>query len=85
MKKEDIDIQLEENVLTLKGKRTMEQAETKENVHCMERVNGAFSRSFSLGTRVEASKIKASYEDGVLTISLPKAEEAKPRRITIKA
>ncbi len=88
LKKEDIDINVEDNLLTLRGERKREKEVSDKNdkgVFRSERVYGSFSRSFTLPTSVAADKINASYKDGVLTISLPKAEEAKPRQIAIKA
>ncbi|MEE9263141.1 MAG: Hsp20/alpha crystallin family protein [Vicinamibacteria bacterium] len=85
LKKEDIDINVEDNLLTLRGERKREKEVNDKGVFRSERVYGSFSRSFTLPTTVTADKINASYKDGVLTISLPKAEEAKPRQIAIQA
>lgn len=82
--KEDIDIRVENNVLTLRGKRERNQ-EVKDNGYFRtERSYGSFSRSFSLSNTVEVSKIEADYKDGVLNLVLPKAEEAKPKHIEVK-
>jgi len=82
MEKEDVKITLQDNVLTLKGEKKQE----KEDATCyrMERSYGSFVRSFSLPTVIRADKIKASYKDGILNITLPKAEEVKPKQIPIE-
>ena len=85
LKKEDIGINVEDTLLTVSGERKREKEVNEKGVFRSERVYGSFSRSFSLPTTVSVDKINASYKDGVLTISLPKAEEAKPRQIAIKA
>jgi HSP20 family protein len=84
IKKEDIDVRVENNVLTLRGKKERKEEVKEEGYFRAERVYGSFSRSFSLPTSVEVSKIAAEYKDGVLTLHLPKAEEAKPRQIEVK-
>ena len=83
IKQEDIDIELENNVLTLKGQRKFERKDEKENYHFVERSYGSFYRSFTLPRNVDPNGIQASFTDGVLTISIPKAEEAKPRKVQI--
>ncbi len=82
--KDDVNITLENNVLTISGERKFEKDAKKDNYHRIERAYGAFSRSFSLPANVRTDQVRASFQDGVLTVSLPKAEEAKPRRIEIK-
>ena len=82
VKKEDIGISVENNVLTLTGERKPEQSK-REQFQRIERRFGSFSRSFTLPTSVDAGQIAASYKDGVLTIRLPRREEAKPRQITV--
>lgn len=84
LKKEDIEINLENNVLTIKGERKFEKEEKKDNYHKIERSYGKFSRSFSLPAAIKADEIDASLNNGVLTLSLPYAEEAKPKKISIK-
>lgn len=84
MKKEDIKISLQDNVLTLKGERKQEKEEKETNFYRMERSYGSFTRSFNLPTVVQADKIKASYKDGILNVTLPKAEEVKPKQIPIE-
>ena len=83
MKKEDIDVRVENNVLTLRGKKERKEEVKEEGYFRTERSYGTFSRSFSLPTTVNVSKIAAEYKEGVLTLNLPKAEEAKPRQIDV--
>lgn len=84
LKKDEIDVHVEKNLLTLNGERKREK-ETKENgYYRSERAYGNFSRSFTLPTTVDASKIAATYTDGLLTLTLPKVEQAKPRQIEVK-
>lgn len=82
---DDIDITFTNNVLTIKGELKSEQEVDEKNYHMRERRFGTFSRSLTLGDRVNGDKIQASYENGVLTLNLPKAEESKPKRIAIKS
>ena len=85
LSKEDINLSLQDNILTIEGERKQE-AENKEiNYHRVERTYGKFLRRFSLPTLVQADKIDAEFKDGILHITLPKAEEVKPRKISIKA
>jgi HSP20 family protein len=84
MKKEDIKISLENNVLMLKGEKKQEREINEENCHRLERRYGSFVRSFELPMPVQADKIKASYKNGVLHVELPKAEEVKPKEIPIE-
>jgi HSP20 family protein len=83
LSKEDIQITFENGVLRLSGERRLEKEEGKENYHRIERAYGSFSRSFTLGNGVDPSKVSAGFKDGVLTITVPKAAEAKPRQISI--
>jgi len=80
----NVDVRVENNVLTITGERPFEPVEN-ESIHRVERMYGGFARSFTLSTPVDADKIHATYKDGVLRISLPKAEQAKPKRIQIAA
>jgi HSP20 family protein len=83
MKKEDFEISLHEDVLTISGERKPE-AETHEGESFRsERVFGAFSRSITLPSPVRDDAVKAAYQDGILTVMLPKAEEAKPKKIQV--
>ncbi len=83
MRKEDIGVTFENNVLTLTGERKQEQSIKRELVQRVERRFGSFSRSFTLPASVDAGQITASYKDGVLTIRLPRREEAKPKQVTV--
>jgi len=78
-----VDLRVENNVLTIRGERQFEEKQNKENYHRVERSYGAFARSFTLSTSVDPEKIRANYKAGVLSITLPKAEAAKPKRIQI--
>jgi HSP20 family protein len=78
-----VDVSVENNVLTIRGQRQFDEKQNKDSFHRIERSYGAFARSFTLSTFVDADKIRASYKNGVLNISLPKAEAAKPKRIQI--
>jgi len=84
MKKEDMDIHVENSVLTIQGERRFEAEDRKDNYHRIERAYGKFVRSFTLPTRVKADAITASYRDGILEVVIPKAEESKPKKIAIK-
>ena len=80
---EDISISLEGNLLTIHGTKQQEAEEKTERVHRYERTYGTFERSFTLPASVEPNDIKATYDNGVLTITLPKTERAKPRQIEV--
>jgi len=80
-----IDIRVENNVLTIRGERHLERNFEGDTFHRIERSFGKFVRSFTLSTSVDGDKIRASYKNGVLTVTLPKAEQAKPKRIQIAA
>lgn len=80
----DLQIRLENNVLTIRGTKQQVAAEQTERVHRYERTYGVFERTFTLPTTVDANNIKASYEHGVLTVTLPKVEKAKPRQIAVQ-
>jgi HSP20 family protein len=82
--KDDVKITLESNILTIRGEKKQEKETKKENYHRVERNYGSFQRSFTLPTAVKSDKIDASYKDGVLMVSLPKAEESKPKQIEVK-
>lgn len=83
LKKEDLDIQLHENILTIKGERKFEHEDKKDNYHRIERGYGNFVRTFTLPNTVSQEKIGAGYKEGILTITLPKTAEAKPRQISV--
>ena len=84
LKREDIDVRVENSTLTLKGQRKQEQEVSKESYHRVERSYGAFSRSFSLPSTVDTEKVSANFADGLLTVKLPTREEAKPRQIQVQ-
>ena len=81
---EDVKISVEDNVLTVQGTKQQAAEKDAERVHRYERTYGSFERSFTLPSTVDAAKIKAGYENGVLTVNLPKAEQAKPRQIQVE-
>ena len=81
--KKDIEITLENNLLKLTGERRFEKDTKEENYHRVERQYGNFLRTFSLPSQVDSNAVKATFKEGVLTIEVPKAEEAKPRKIAI--
>ena len=83
MKKDEIDIALHDGVLTVSGERKMERERKEGETFRSERYFGKFQRSVTLPAAVDAGKVKASYKDGILTIGLPKAEEAKPKHIAV--
>lgn len=79
----DIDVRVENNVLTIRGERKFEKSVNEENYLRVERTYGAFSRSFSLPNTVNTETIHATYKNGVLTVNLPKREESKPRQVKV--
>lgn len=81
----NVELNVENNVLTISGERKLEFEDRKENYHRVERAYGTFSRSFSLPRLIDESKIEADYKDGVLTVHVPKHEKAKPQKIKISA
>jgi HSP20 family protein len=83
MKKEDIEVSLNDGALTISGERKSETRNNDAAVYRSERFFGRFQRTVGLPTTVAADKIQAAYKDGVLTVTLPKAEEAKPRKIDV--
>ncbi len=83
MRKEDIDISLHDGTLTISGERKREST-NGETAQRTERYVGTFRRSIALPTRVDASKVSATYQDGILKVTLPKAEEAKPKQIQVR-
>jgi HSP20 family protein len=83
MSREDIDITVENYVLTIKGEKKLAGDVKEEQFHHVERRYGSFTRSFSLPRTVDAGKVSAEYRNGVLTITLPLREEAKPRQIKV--
>jgi HSP20 family protein len=83
MKREDIDVNVENNTLTIRGERELDTQIKQENFHRIERAYGSFVRTFSLPATVDTAKIAAEYKNGVLTVKLPVREEAKPRSIDV--
>ncbi len=83
MKLEDLDIQLENGTLTLKGERKFEKSDKDRGYHRIERSYGSFVRAFSLPDYADAEKVSADYKNGVLTVTVPKKEVAKPRAIKV--
>lgn len=84
VKPADVKLAVENNVLTISGSKQQVAEERAERVHRYERTYGAFERSFTLPATVDASKISAQYEHGILTVTLPKVEKAKPRQIPVE-
>ena len=82
--KDEVKITVENNVMTVRGEKKMEKVADEKKYHRTERTYGSFQRSFTLPTHVKSEKIEASYDNGVLTVTLPKAEEAKPKEIEVK-
>jgi len=85
MKKEDIDVSMSGNTVTVSGEKKQEEEHKEGDTYRSERFFGRFQRSFTLGQPVNADKIEASYKDGVLTLIVPKAEEAKRKQIEVKS
>ena len=84
VKAEDVRITMENNVLMMRGEKKKEIEEKDKRVHRFERSYGMFERSFTLPSTIDANKIVARYDDGVLTVLLPKIEAAKPKQIAVK-
>jgi len=80
----DVQVKLEDGVLTVRGERKLEREDKRENYHRIERAYGAFARSFTLPATFDAEKVTAEAKDGVLRIYVPKRAEAKPRAIQVK-
>ena len=83
IKPEELDIRVENNILTIRGERKFEKKVEEGNYLRVERSYGSFSRSFALANTVNTEAIKAEYKNGVLTLSVPKREEAKPKQIKV--
>ena len=81
--REDIDVRVENNTLTLRGERKRDTEVKQEQFHRVERSYGSFSRSFSLPSRIDTDQVRAEFKDGVLAITLPVKAEAKPRQIEV--
>ena len=80
---QDLNVSVENNTLTIQGERKFEKEEKEENFHRIERRYGSFSRTFKLPSTIDAEKVEASYEKGILKITLGKKAEAKPRQIKV--
>ena len=83
MKREDIEVSIQDGALVISGERHQEKINEGTEVHRQERYYGRFSRVLTLSTAVSSDQVKATYKDGILTVALPKAEEAKPKQITV--
>ena len=83
IRKEDLEISLHDGTLTISGERKRESSSNGEKAERTERYVGTFRRSIALPTRVDANKVSATYRDGILTVTLPKAEEVKPKQIQV--
>lgn len=84
LKKDEVHIEVADNVLSIKGERKEEKEEKEKNYHRVERSFGSFARSVALPNGFDGSKVSAKFADGVLTVTLPKHEERKPRRVEVK-
>jgi HSP20 family protein len=84
VKPEELDITLEDGLLTIQGERRFTQESSEQQFHRVERRYGSFRRSITLPSQVQADQIEASFENGVLEVVVPKAEEAKPKKITVR-
>ncbi|MBN2204160.1 MAG: Hsp20/alpha crystallin family protein [Thermoleophilia bacterium] len=85
MDPDDIQIEVEDNVLTIKGERKFEEKVDEERYYRVERRFGSFQRSLALPQGVKADQIEAAYDEGILTVTVPKAEQEKPKRIEVQA
>ncbi|HEV2920514.1 MAG TPA: Hsp20/alpha crystallin family protein [Actinomycetota bacterium] len=85
VKADDLDITLEDGLLTIQGERQFTSESSEQQYHRVERRYGSFRRSITLPSQVKADAIEASFEDGVLEVVVPKAEEAKPKKISVRA
>ena len=81
--KEDITLEVKENTLSIKGEKKFEKDVKEESYHRVERSYGAFQRAFALPSTVQQDKVKAKFRDGILEVTLPKAEETKPKQIKV--
>lgn len=82
--REKVKLELNENVLTISGEKSQENEGTDRNIHFKERSYGSFHRSFQIPAHIDANKIEAEFENGILKVKLPKSEESKPKMIDIK-
>jgi len=84
VRREELDLKVEGNVLTLRGERMRDKTIQEEQYHRVERSYGTFCRSFTLPSTVDSSRIEARFKDGILEVVLPKAEDAKPKKIDVQ-
>lgn len=84
VRREDVTVELQDDVLTIRGEKKSEREEKKDRSHWVERTYGSFSRSFTVPPTAIGDELKATFKDGVLTIEISKKEQAKPRQISIK-
>ncbi len=84
MKEEEFELTVEDNTLTLRGERKLDREVTEEQFHRIERSYGPFARTFALPPTVDAGKVSAEYKAGVLTVRVPRREEAKPKQIKVQ-
>ncbi len=84
VKKDDVKVNFQDNILTISGEKKFDKEDKKKNFHRIERSYGRFSRSIQIPSSIVLDKIDAKYEDGILNITLPKAEDAKPKQIAVK-
>ena len=84
VRKEDVEVNLDDRTLTIRGERKLENEDRREGYHRVERVYGQFARSFTVPANVSREGLRAQYADGVLRVTLPKLEEAKPRQIAVE-
>ena len=82
---DDVKLSLENNLLSIRGEKKQQAEERTERVHRYERSYGAFERSFALPTTVDSEKVSATFQNGILTVTVPKAERARPREIPVRA
>jgi HSP20 family protein len=84
IKQEDLDVRVENQMLTIKGERKFDKDEKEENFHRIERRYGTFTRTFTLPQTVDTAAVKANYDHGVLSVSFPKKEAAKPKQVKVE-
>ncbi len=82
--KEDMNLEVKDNTLTIRGEKKLEKDVKEDSFHRMERTYGSFMRAFTLPSTVQQDKVKAKFKDGILEIQIPKAEEAKPKQIKVE-
>ncbi len=85
VKPEEVNLHVENNILTLTGERKLEKEDKREGYHRVERTYGAFTRSFALPNNVAADQVQADMSEGILTVKIPKKAEAQPKRIEVRA